>query len=123
MLLSKAQVAWEEAKLVMTFRYMLHSYEEILGYVRKFAGYQTSEGPLHTMSCWMNTKKATMEMLDKFFFNFRERIVPLLKRFKQVAYLLTIPSCICIIQETNKLILPTIYCTDFGHELGYKCSG
>ena len=82
-LLSKAQVAWEEAKQSSDFSLYAPFLEEILGYVRKFAGYrQTTKGPLYDVLLDEYEEGSTMVLLDKFFLTLRERIVPLLKKIQ-----------------------------------------
>ena len=83
MLLSQAQVAWEEAKEKNDFSLYAPFLEKILVFVRKFATYrQTSEGPLYNVLLDEYEEGSTMEMLDQFFQTLRERIVPLLRKIQ-----------------------------------------
>jgi carboxypeptidase Taq len=83
MLLTKAQVAWEEAKESNNFSLYAPYLEQILVFVRKFAGYrQTTPGPLYNVLLDEYEEGSTMEMLDGFFDTLRKRIVPLLKNIQ-----------------------------------------
>jgi len=83
MLLTKAQVAWEEAKESNNFSLYAPYLEQILVFVRKFAGYrQTTPGPLYNVLLDEYEEGSTMEMLDEFFDTLRKRIVPLLKKIQ-----------------------------------------
>jgi len=83
MLLTKAQVAWEEAKESNNFSLYAPYLEQILVFVRKFAGYrQTTPGPLYNVLLDEYEEGSTMEMLDGFFDTLRKRIVPLLKKIQ-----------------------------------------
>jgi carboxypeptidase Taq len=83
MLLTKAQVAWEEAKESNNFAHYAPYLEDILGYVRKFAGYrQTTPGPLYNVLLDEYEEGSTMALLDGFFSTLRKRIVPLLQKIQ-----------------------------------------
>ena len=120
MLLSKAQVAWEEAKVANDFSLYAPFLEEILGYVRKFAGYrQTTEGPLYNVLLDEYEEGSTMEMLDNFFLTLRERIVPLLKKIQASNVSINDSFLYKHYPRNEQIDFANYLLPIFGYELGY----
>ena len=83
-LLSQAQVVWEQAKETNDFATYAPYLEKILSYVRKFANLtKTVEGPLYNQLLDDYEEGNTIEKLDAFFATLKARIVPLLKKIQQ----------------------------------------
>lgn len=120
MLLSKAQVAWEEAKQGNDFSLYAPFLEEILGFVRKFAGYrQTTTGPLYDVLLDEYEEGSKMVMLDEFFLTLRERIVPLLKKI-QASHVQINDDFLHVHYPKNQQMDFAAYLLPiFGYDLGY----
>jgi carboxypeptidase Taq len=83
-LLSKAQVVWEQAKETNNFGLYAPYLEKIITYVRKFATLtRTVSGPLYNQLLDDYEEGNTIEKLDAFFATLKSRIVPLLRKIQQ----------------------------------------
>jgi carboxypeptidase Taq len=83
-LLSQAQVAWENAKAANDFAAYAPFLERILTYTRKFTQLtKTVDGPLYNQLLDDYEEGNTIEKLDHFFATLKARIVPLLKKIQQ----------------------------------------
>lgn len=83
-LLTKAQVAWEEAKTNNNFNAFAPYLEKILVFVRRFASLnKTVEGPLYNTLLDQYEEGMTIDKLDAFFATLKARIIPLLKQIQQ----------------------------------------
>jgi carboxypeptidase Taq len=83
-LLSQAQVAWENAKEANDFKAYAPYLEKILAYVRKFTLLtKTVDGPLYNQLLDDYEEGNTIEKLDVFFATLKARIVPLLKEIQK----------------------------------------
>lgn len=84
MVLSKAYPVWEQAKNNNDFDSYAPVLEEIIGYVKKFAGYKQKEGQkLYDVLLDDYEEGFTMEILDDFFGKLREALVPLVQQIRQ----------------------------------------
>ena len=120
MLLSKAQVAWEEAKESNDFSLYAPFLEDILGYVRKFAGYrQTTKGPLYNVLLDEYEEGSTMELLDQFFLTLRQRIVPLLKKIQASNVTINDDFLSLVYPKNDQIAFANFLLPIFGYDLGY----
>lgn len=78
---AKATTVWAQAKQNNDFQAFAPVLKDMLGYVRKFAGYRRKEGQsLYDAQLDEYEEGFTREILDPFFASLKENIVPLLKK-------------------------------------------
>ena len=83
-LLAKAYPVWEEAKTTNNYAIYAPVLEEIIAYNKKFAGYKQKNGQkLYDVLLDEYEEGFTMDILDDFFKQLREALVPLVAEIRQ----------------------------------------
>lgn len=83
-LLAKAYPVWEEAKTTNNYSIYAPVLEEIIDYNKKFAGYKQKEGQkLYDVLLDEYEEGFTMDILDDFFKQLREALVPLVAEIRK----------------------------------------
>ncbi len=84
MILAKAYPVWEEAKNTNNYSAYAPVLEEIIAYIKKFAGYKQKENQkLYDVILDEYEEGFTMEILDDFFGKLREALVPLVQEIRK----------------------------------------
>lgn len=84
MLLAKAYPIWEEAKTTNNYQMYAPVLEEIIAYNKRFAQYKQKEGQkLYDVLLDEYEEGFTMEILDDFFHQLREALVPLVAQLRE----------------------------------------
>ncbi len=84
MLLAKAYPVWEEAKTTNNYSIYAPVLAEIIAYNKKFAQYKQKEGQkLYDVLLDEYEEGFTMDILDEFFHQLREALVPLVAQIRQ----------------------------------------
>lgn len=81
--IANAESAWEKAKDADDFEFFKPHLEEIVFYTRKFIGYRGYNGHPYNKALDDFEPGMTVAMLDKFFEELKETIIPLIKRIHQ----------------------------------------
>lgn len=83
MLLAKAYPVWEQAKNTNDYSIYAPVLEEIINYLKKFAGYKQKEGQLlYDVLLDDYEEGFTVEILDGFFGKLRDALVPLVQKIR-----------------------------------------
>lgn len=106
MLISKSSMVWEKAKEQSDFQLFKPYLTEVIDYLLKFAAYRGYEGHPYNLYIGDFEDGMTVDALNTFFDELRERIVPLLKR----------------IADKNKVIDTTFLNRNFPVDLQEKVS-
>lgn len=112
---AKSQIIWEEAKEAKDYNMFKDILEEIITYQKKFIEYRGYEGHPYNPLLDDYEEGMTVEILDTYFENLKEGIVPLVKKIneKQLAYNLAFLSKKFPIDKQKA------FCLDLMKDLGY----